>query len=376
MNVNCKILSAVSYILLLTSCASKESIVKAPIKITPITVESNSDNPEALYQTGRYYQGKKRYDLAIDAYQKALTSNSNFVEALNGLGVIYSMQRKYDEAIEAFQSAIRLNPRAAHILNNLGYVYFLQERYSESSLALEQSLAIDPHNKKSLNNIGILYAKTGHAADAEQAFSRALDFPSQVVNVDSVMSNPHTDSLSSSSKTPDNLDEVNRTNEQSLSLPKSIGIIRSASGYLQPIYQTPEVRGRVTLLQVSPYVYEMHRKSSPPKTLDKKIVGEIKQSLGVEVSNGNGVTGMARKVSELLKSQGYDLSRLTNQKPYNIRNTQIQYRKGYEEEAQLLQVVFSETAELIKRNDMRSDINLRILLGKDIALNRTLTLLN
>ncbi|MEI6051336.1 MAG: tetratricopeptide repeat protein [Opitutaceae bacterium] len=376
MKVSSKILSTVSYILLLTACDSKEIIDKAPIKVTPISVESSSDNPEAMYQMGRYYQGQKRYDLAIDAYRKALDVSSNFVEALNGLGVIYSKQRKYDEAIEAFQSAIRLNPKAAHILNNLGYVYFLQGRYSESLLTLEQSVAIDPLNKHALINIGTVYAKTGHITDAEKAFSRAVDVPSQVVNADSVISNPSVDSLSSSSKTPIYLGEVHQTEEQSLSLPKSILVIRSASGSMQSIYKAREGRDHVTLLQVSPYVYEIHLKLSQPKTLEKKVVGEVKKSLGIEVSNGNGVTGMARKVSELLKNQGYDPSRLTNQKPYNITNTQIQYRKGYEVEAEHLQAVFSQTSALIKRNDMRSDINLRILLGKDIALKRTLTLLN
>jgi Tfp pilus assembly protein PilF len=366
MKVSGKILSTVSYILLLSACASNQSVVDAPIKVTPLLAKSSSDNPEAMYQTGRYYQGQKRYDLAEDSYRKALAANTGFVEAFNGLGVIYSMQRKYDEANEAFQSAIRLNPKAAHILNNLGYVYYLQGRYSESLLALEQSVAIDPHNKHTLNNIGLVYAKTGHIADAEQAFSRGVDVPSQVANADSVNSNPKIDSFSSSSHTPSYLGEVNQIEEQSLSLPKNIGIIRSA---LMPL-KSPEGGGHVTLLQVSPYVYEMHLKSSPPKPIAKEVVGKIKKNLGIEVSNGNGVTGMARKISHFIKGQGYAPSRLTNQKHYDTLTTQIQYRGGYEVEAKNLQTVFFQATELVERNDLRPDISIRVLLGKDIVAKK------
>jgi Tfp pilus assembly protein PilF len=368
MEVNVKNSSIFSYILLLTACASNQSIVDAPIKVTPILAKSSSDNPEAMYQTGRYYQGQKRYDLAEDAYRKTLAANRNFAEAFNGLGVIYSMQMKYDEAIEAFQSAIRLNPKSPHILNNLGYVYYLQGRYSESSLALEQSVAIDPINKHTLNNIGLVYAKTGHIADAEQAFSRAVDVPSQVANANSVIQNPNRDILTSSSQILSNLGEVNQIEEQSLSLPKNIGVIRKNSGPLQSIYQDPEGGGRVTLLQVSPYVYEIRVNSIAPKINSANFADEVKGFLRVEVSNGNGVSGFARKIGKFLKSQGYPTARLTNQKKYNILNTQIQYREGYQADAERLQASFSQDFEIIERTDMRPDVNLRILLGKDIAL--------
>jgi tetratricopeptide (TPR) repeat protein len=252
-------------------------------------------------------------------------------------------------------------------LNNLGYVYFLQGRYSESLLTLEQSLAIDPLNKQALNNIGLVYAKTGHKADAVQAFSRAVDVPSKVVNADSVSDNPQVDSLSSSSKTRSNLDEVNQIEKQLLSLPKNEGVIRSASGDLPSVHQDSEGGGRVTLLQVSPYVYEMRLKLSLAKPIEKKVSSEIKKSLGIEVSNGNGVTGMARKISEFLKSKGCIPSRLTNQKHYNSPTTQIQYRGGYKAEALHLQDVFLQATELVERNDMRPDIGIRVLLGKDIV---------
>ena len=89
--------------------------------------------------------------------------------------------------------------------------------------------------------------------------------------------------------------------------------------------------------------------------------------LKLEVANGNGIAGMASKVGQFLHSQGYRAARLTNQKPFQVRMTQIQYRNGYQTEAQTLQASLPEMAELVEQNNMRADIGIRLLLGKDVA---------
>jgi hypothetical protein len=47
--------------------------------------------------------------------------------------------------------------------------------------------------------------------------------------------------------------------------------------------------------------------------------------------------------------------------------TQIQYREGYQAEAQILQASLLDAPALVKRNDMRADISVRLVLGKDIV---------
>ena len=343
------ILPTACCIFFLTACASNQLTIDPPIKVTPMTAKSSSDNPDAMYQTGRYYQGQGRYDLAMDAYQKALAADSNFVEAFNGVGVIYAKQNKYEEAVNAFQSAIRLNPKSAHTLNNLGYVYFLQGEYDASVRTLEQSVAIDPLNKHTLNNLGLVYAKTGHVIDAEQAFSKASNVSSSVINVDSHDKN---------------------TEVQELSLPKNMGVIKMTSLPLAIINPAPENAGRVKLVQFSSNVYDLRINPFGSKNASAKVSDTVKGSLRFELSNGNGVTGFAKKIGNFLTSQGYSQSRLTNQKPFNILVTQIQYKEGFQTEAQRVQSMFPESFELVKRDDLRPDVSVRVLLGKDI-LTRT-----
>ncbi len=87
----------------------------------------------------------------------------------------------------------------------------------------------------------------------------------------------------------------------------------------------------------------------------------------IEVSNGNGVTGMARKVAGFLDGEGYSKARLTNQKTFAVSSSRIQYRQGYQEEARLLLKKLPGQPDLVQTEDMRKDISVQIVLGKDMA---------
>jgi len=89
----------------------------------------------------------------------------------------------------------------------------------------------------------------------------------------------------------------------------------------------------------------------------------------IEVSNGNGVTGMARKVAGYLEGEGYYSARQTNQKPFHVASSQVQYRSGYREQAQSLALTLPGQPGITQTDGLRGDISVRILLGKDIASN-------
>lgn len=370
-----KILPAVCCISLLSACASNQPVSVAPWSIKPMTAMNSNDKPEAMYQIGRYYQGQNRYDQAIDAYKKTLAADSSFVEARNGLGVIYSRQGKYNEAIEVFKIAIQQAPKAAHLYSNIGYAYYLQGLYAESVTALVQATTLDPTNQRALNNLGLAYAKVGSNIESIQAFSHAAS--------QAVMTSVATPSLGQSSlpetvavAEPVKSAEVNaaaasQPELQMLALPKDRGAITPAFIALT----LPVVESRVKLVRLEPNVYELHMqqpKVAPiPMAMIVPVVAASDNSsvakTRVEIANGNGVAGMARKVGRFLRSQGYPEARLTNQKPFQARMTQIQYRDGHQAEAQLLKASLPEAPELVQRNDMRADIGVRLVLGKDVA---------
>ena len=76
---------------------------------------------------------------------------------------------------------------------------------------------------------------------------------------------------------------------------------------------------------------------------------------------------MAGKVGQFLRSQGYPAARLTNQEPFQVQMTQIQYREGHQAEAQRLMSNLPVAPELVQRNNLRADVSVRLVLGKDMA---------
>lgn len=395
-----KILPALCCISLLSACASNQSVSVAPWSIKPMTAMSSNDKPEALYQVGRYYQGQNRYDLAMAAYQRALAADNGFVEARNGLGVIYSRQGKYREAIEAFLAAIQQAPKAAHIYSNLGYAYYLQGQYGESVTALQQATALDPANQRALNNLGLAYAKAGNKGESVQVFAQAANVTAETTAVVTVV--PETvavpvtiaavpsqsaslrptegTSVYAAQQTEINLAraskpvvqnievlelKVHKPELQMLALQKDSGVIRPAS----TAATVPDVGSHVKLVQLAPNIYELHKQQYNAEPAWVASVVDVTRiaKVRVEVANGNGVTGMAGKVGQFLRSQGYPIARLTNQKPFQVRMTQIQYRDGHQAEAQLLRLSLSGRLELVQRNDMHTDIGVRLVLGKDVT---------
>lgn len=384
MNIKPKIIPAVCCVAILTACASNKATNlnsgsgkdtnNHSWAVKPMEMRTSSDKPEALYQIGRYYQGQNRLDLAITAYQKALASDNGFVEARNGLGIAYSRQGKYLEAIEVFKTAIGQAPNAAHIFSNLGYAYYLQGLYAESVIMLEKATQLDPANKRALNNLGLAYAKVDHHEESVQMFSQAaaldhsanMNATKQSSAEKMAISNQTLPSTSERGRA-EILSDPQAVHEDTLALPKDRGVIRSASS--DAIYS--EIKPVGTTIEVSKNTYEWHA-SMPTFTavIAEPAVEKLSgpPDVKIEVSNGNGITGMAAKVGRFLKNGGYQDVRLTNQKPYSVSKTQIQYRKRYQAEAKLLQISLPESSPaLLQRNDLRSDVGIRLVLGQDIA---------
>ena len=250
---------------------------------------ASSDNPAALYQIGRYYQGQHRLEKAADAYRRALAADPGFVEARNALGVVYSLQGRYGEAIGEFEAAAKLSPGSAYIRNNLGYVYYLQGKYADSVSALKQAASLAPGDEKARNNLELASRRLGKTA--------------------------------ASSETP---------------------VSRESSGVV---------------------VYPSAAQSA--KLPEDRVDAKKPDRYRIEISNGNGVNGFARRVGAELVSQGYPVGRYTNQKPFDVKVSHLEYRAGYGEKAGLVARMLPVKARMIEAADLRRDISVRLVLGRD-----------
>jgi hypothetical protein len=85
----------------------------------------------------------------------------------------------------------------------------------------------------------------------------------------------------------------------------------------------------------------------------------------LEISNGNGVAGMAGHTARWLATQGVRADRLSNLRHFVQQQTVIQYRKGHEEEALRVARLLPAHVKvaLAPTQGLRNDV--RVVLGRD-----------
>ncbi len=512
---------------LLQSCATPPG---SPLawEITPfmsVRHGTEGQTAEAFYQLGKYYQGKGRYEFAIEAYKDALKADSHYVEAYSGLGTVYAAQGHFEQAEETFNSAIVIAPKMAHLHNNLGYAYFLQGKYSQAIVAFETAAKLDATNLRTWNNLGMALARNGDQIRSNQAFVHALELesPSAPANVSAVQERqnavvalvqtpaqeltpasqptvlavpkdrgviaplpaavaktevavaaPEMNSTPSSSPAPVAtglfaIQETTPTEEaaspvesQLPNQPQSLTVpVAESSGYSIKIIPEVELT-QIELRQLAPQVFELRPSTTAPSLAQQPTAdlpnlptpsGEVQQlaqttptnqstdhprpviakhhqhlvkashksskvevvhqvvepripymptksleiardpskplasplasmstlqSAGqsvyrrlryfrLELANGIGVKGLAKRMSTLLIAKGAPKSVLSDQRPFRQMRTEIQYREGFASVAIALSRRMSTHPAIVKVTQSNSKADVRIVLGKDIA---------
>jgi hypothetical protein len=89
-------------------------------------------------------------------------------------------------------------------------------------------------------------------------------------------------------------------------------------------------------------------------------------TLRLEVSNGGGVTGAARRIAVTLRGSGVPVARVTNHSDFAQAYTTIHYREGKRDAAALLQAGLGLPDSALVRNDrLAPGVDAKLLLGRD-----------
>lgn len=286
----------------LAGCTMLQRDEPLALQVAPAqTVWHGAARAEAQYALGRYYRGQARYDQAAAAFREALQANPDRAEARDALAVILAGQGRYEEAVAELEKAVASAPLSASIRNNLGYAYRLQGRNAEAVATLEMATALDPASARARDNLQ--RAREGAAVDEKIAKVAAAKVEgAQAIDVPAT---PPGASASVAAPIP--------VPAQSL-LPAAVGVVK---------------KGRL------------------------------------EVSNGNGVTGMAQAAARQFRDEGYARPRLTNEAGFHLATTEIQYRSGFEQQARALQALLRPRVPISESPRLRTDVQVRLALGKD-----------
>ena len=334
------------------------------------------DNTYSHYLLAAYYQDRGKHKEALEEFRKVVLIDSENVIAYNGMGISYDNLGNYKKAVECYEKAILINPNLDYAYNNLGYSYVLQENFEKAIETFKKALTINGSNKRIHNNLGFAYMMTekydlamaefelgGDKARAlynmgrvyydKGMFSKAMDHYSRALAI-----NPDLTVARKGLEASEPLARFSRIKSQNGLHEKAAtnNSIPLAGHYHDAIQST-----HVSETAVSRRIKEIDENQSP----------RLLQDGGIEVSNGNGRTNMARKVGGFLKKRGFEVVRYTNADSFNYRSASIYYNKDYAGVARRIAKAMPEIKNIKEMKELeRPDVKVKVLIGKNLIRHK------
>jgi Flp pilus assembly protein TadD len=375
------ILSVIFLMIAMAGCYSKEKFVgQVPLPDSPEKAINISDkdaqnfvssirkidgNKEADYQLALYLQRRNRHKNAIEVLKKVIQADPAYVKAYNAMGISFDYLGGYNQAIHFYKLALAINSNLDYVYNNLGYSYLLSGKYDLAIEAFHKAISLNNRNKRYHNNLGFAYTQKGQFDLAFEQFKHAGD------------------EISANRKLAQHLyregkyDLARKYNNKAIQLEAYAD--KTASAPSSRLEKFSETSSRVERK------YAESKPAAVTADADQKSSEEEKGSVSeylsfsrsqknyhvlaeIEVLNGNGIEGIARRVGNYLKKKGFNVTRLRNANSYNHIESKVFYGSGQVEDAyRLIQEIpiHPNMQNIIELKDLNNKI--RLLIGKDMV---------
>ncbi len=334
---------------MLGGCVSApQSSQSSPFEVRPFSaVQDAIASADGYYQMGRQLQRAGRYDEAERAYQRALDMDPGHIEARNGMAAVTAARGDLDLAIALLERLARENPDRSHVLANLGYAHYLKGNDFEARVALEQAVALDPSNQSAQTKLKRVMERidaAGRTVTTDPAMAQAPvvnDVPVVVELAPGVLE------LKRPSYSVPPVPET---------APLAVADVGAPAPAPAPVHDPAERPGVVMLVRSDGVSAPQEEQAAQPV--------EVVAIRRLEIVNGNGVTGLARSLRNLMAGTPWTVSRVRNNGQFNVHATRIEYPEGYGEAARKLasdlglEPVYRPTGQLAN--------HMRVVLGYDL----------
>ncbi|UTY56891.1 LytR C-terminal domain-containing protein [Massilia sp. erpn] len=321
--------------------------------------------PAGIGADGYYTLGRSEHEAhhaaqARRAYRLALQLDAHHAHARNGLAVLLAEQGDYDGAIALWRALLEDEPQlpvqdSALLLANLSYAYYLKNDLEGALQLLEKVCALQPANAQNWEKLAALLEQNGQSARALQMMRQARMLRQHDIGQDYALA---------------------RGSVPATALPAAAASLASA---------WPELAEKTELHALGPALVEVRRAplrpaqaaplpatATAPAADENAWAGAQEQPATVlllEISNGNGVQGMAAAMARRLRGNGLEVVRLSNVRPFAVRQTYIEYGEGLREAAGMLSQRVGR-GELPQAQQaapaMLKRVNMRLVLGRDL----------
>jgi tetratricopeptide (TPR) repeat protein len=347
-------------------------------------------NPDSHFLLGSYYQERGQHREAIQEFKKVIAIEPAHVKAYNAIGVSCDLLGFFAQAIVAYEAGLHRDPTAAYLHNNIGYSYLLQGDLDKAIVAFAKAIALNGQDGRFHNNLGLAYGEKGQYDLALKEFKLAGDESRAYFNMAQVY---YKKGLFSEARR--HYTAALTSNPSSTIVRTGLEAARALASIFQPDKKKAKVQDFVAPEPFSPKesldeefeeavpsrpetvnVAEEIPDASPSVTLAETKLAEtqvpieektIPRDAAIEISNGNGVNGMAARVGGYLKEKGLRVVRLTNADNFKHKETRVFFQKGYDQMADHVagELPAIQNKEERKKLD-RPNIKVKVLIGKDL----------
>jgi len=124
------------------TCYSRNKVWQNDQKFWTDIIEKDSTNHYAQYSLGLYFYETRKYQQAIEQYNKAISINNNQFEYFTNRAASYIKIKKHQEAFDDFDRATQLNPKDYASYYNRGSLYLSIGRIENSIYDFRTALQI------------------------------------------------------------------------------------------------------------------------------------------------------------------------------------------------------------------------------------------
>ncbi len=160
--------------ILILACGPKEDSLEGRFIVYSKQVEDNPDNPEGHYELGKVYIEQKKYQAAINQFNKATRLKKDYGEAYREKGIALFYLRRFIDSEKAILKSYKLNPAQPNIATDLGSIYLANGSLSKAFRYLKVAQKRENNLDIVFNNLGAAHAKTGESKKALKLWKQAL----------------------------------------------------------------------------------------------------------------------------------------------------------------------------------------------------------
>lgn len=284
---------------------------------------------EQSYRAGRADHLARRPEQARRHYEAALMSAPGHVDARNALAAWHAEHGELRQAIALWEGLAGTvsGPGHAYVLSNLGHAQFLNGDLSKAQASLAEACLLDPLNHRAWHHLGNVLAKMGQRERANAMYKQAAallghDFKSDYALVSK----------------------------------SGVTVVDKAV----EIAAAPEDDGFATteITQTDGGIFILRRLEAKGK-VGLAVSGKPL----LEITNGNGVNGMARSMARVMWDE--EVVRVSNEKGFGVKRTRVEYRPAFKPAAERLAQRVGASQLVAVRKVGKADM--RLVIGRDLA---------